>query len=435
MLEVLQIFSHFFLFLLLTYFPFNKFTVPKFAYIDLNSNYKVFIINIIFLLNVFLFLSFFKLNLNLPFIAIFLIDLFFFIFSFSNIIKEIFFKKNLFFKFAFIFICFCFFFRTAANLEIGWDGLAHWLPKANTFYNNKSFFETSHPQYPQLGGYIWAFFWKNSFMQKEYLGRLFLVYLYLMSIFIIASCLNFQSDFKRLIFIFCLIFFTYDYENKYSGYMDYLVFSLLTLCSKILSDVITASKKSQNHFDYILLIMSTILLPWVKNEGVFYSLFLGIVYLFITTQSIKNKITFISFVLINIFIQFFFLKIILPVNQTFQIPLTADIILKNIINIKELLYRVFYISFYLFRSFFQFPLVLINFISLFFCFKYYKTSNKKFFYVFFLLNLIFIYGIYISTPFPLIWHLQTSLSRLMLQSSGFYSFMVVYLVNRRVIKI
>jgi hypothetical protein len=328
-----------------------------------------------------------------------------------------------------------FFFRTAANLEIGWDGLAHWLPKANTFYNNKSFFETSHPQYPQLGGYIWAFFWKNSFIQKEYLGRLFFVYLYLISIFIIASCLNFQSDFKRLIFIFCLIFFTYDYENKYSGYMDYLVFSLLTLCSKILSDVITASKKSQNHFDYILLIMSTILLPWVKNEGVFYSLFLGIVYLFITTQSIKNKITFISFVLINIFIQFFFLKIILPVNQTFQIPLTADIILKNIINIKELLYRVFYISFYLFRSFFQFPLVLINFISLFFCFKYYKTSNKKFFYVFFLLNLIFIYGIYISTPFPLIWHLQTSLSRLMLQSSGFYSFMVVYLVNRRVIKI
>lgn len=435
MLEVLQIFNQFLLFLLLTYFPFNKFTFSRSSYVDLDSNYKAFVVNIIFLLNIFLFFSFFELNLNLVFIPLLLINSFFFLINFSNIIKETFSIKNVDLKFAFIFICFCFFLRTASNLEIGWDGLAHWLPKTNTFYNNKSFFETPHPEYPQLGSYMWAFFWKNSFMQKEYLGRLFFDYLYLISIFIIASCLNVHSNFKKLIFIFCLILFTFDFNNKYSGYVDYLIFVLLTLVCKILLGINSKSKISQNYFDYILLIMATVLLPWIKNEGIFYSLFIVIIYIFFISKSLKCKIIFLFAVLTNIIIQLFFLKVILSANQVLQIPFTPDVIFKNILDIKVLFYRIFYITFYIIRSAFQFPLILINFICLVFYFKHYKDSAIKIFYIFLFFNLIFIYGIYISTTLPFIWHLTTSLSRLMLQSCGFYSFIIVYLINIKIIKI
>jgi hypothetical protein len=434
MIEVLQIFNQFLLFLLLTYFPFNKFTFSRSSYFDLDSNYKAFVVNIIFLLNIFLFFSFFELNLNLVFILLLLINSFFFLINFSNIIKETFSIKNADLKFAFIFICFCFFLRTAANLEIGWDGLAHWLPKTNTFFNNKSFFETPHPQYPQLGSYMWAFFWKNSFMQKEYLGRLFFDYLYLISIFIIASCLNVHSNFKKIIFIFCLILFTFDYNNKYSGYVDYLIFILLTLVGKILLGINFKSKVSQNYFDYILLIVATVLLPWIKNEGIFYSLFIVIIYILIS-KSLKYKLIFLFAVLTNIIIQLFFLKVILSTIQVLQIPFTLDVIFKNILDIEELFYRIFYITFYLIRSAFQVPLILINFICLVFSFKYYKDSNKNIFYIFLFLNLIFIYGIYISTTLPFMWHLTTSLSRLMLQSCGFYSFLIVNLINKKIIKI
>jgi hypothetical protein len=119
-----------------------------------------------------------------------------------------------------------------------------------------------------------------------------------------------------------------------------------------------------------------------------------------------------------------------------QIPFTYDQIVKNIFNIHELFWRFFYISFYLVRSSFQYPLILINFITIIISFKYLgKIKKIKIFYIFFVLNLIFIYGIYILTSAPLVWHLQTSLSRLMLQTSGFYSFLIFDLINKKIIKI
>lgn len=437
MLEILQIFFQLFIFFLLTYFPINKFTLSRFSFDYIQNNYNAIFINIILILNTFLLLSFFKLNLKLVFLPIFIINFFFFTYNFFNIIKEIFCRKNIEIKLAFIIICCGFFFNTAANPGLGWDGLAHWLPKANNFYLDKGYFEMQHPNYPQLGSYLWAFFWKNSFIQKEYLGRLFLHYLYLVSIFIIVSNLKEKSNFKKLIFIFLLLLFTFDYDSKLPGYQDYLIFVLLVFCSKILLDINSRLKISKNSSLYILLMMTTILLPWVKNEGVFYSIFIAIVYFFINTESLMKKIIFLLIIFTNIIIQVVFVKIILSTNHMFiQIPLEYDVIVKNIFNIKELFYRFFYISFYIIRSSFQYPLILINFISIMISLKYLRNINNiKIFYVFFVLNLIFVYGIYIVTTFPLLWHMQTSLSRLMLQTSGFYAFLIIYLINKKNIKI
>jgi hypothetical protein len=436
MSEILQIFFQLLLFFLLTYFPINKFTFSRFSFGYIQNNYNAIFINIVFILNTFLILSFFGLNLKLVFLAIFIINFFFFTYNFSNIIKEIFCKKNIEIKLAFIIVCCGLFFKTAANPGLGWDGFAHWLPKANNFYLDKSYFEMPYPQYPQLGSYIWAFFWKNSFLQKEYLGRLFLHYLYLVSIFIIVSTFKEKSNFKKLIFIFLLLLFTFDYDSKLPGYQDYLIFVLLVFCSKILLEINSRLEISKNLFLYILLMITTILLPWVKNEGIFYSIFIAIVYFFINTESLIKKISFLLIISTNIIIQIVFVKIILTTNQMFQFPFVYDYIVKNIFNIKELFFRFFYISFYIIRSSFQYPLILINFISIVISFKYLRNiKNIKIFYVFFVLNLIFVYGIYIVTTAPLLWHMQTSLSRLMLQTCGFYSFLIIDLINKKIVKI
>ena len=436
MLEIFQIFFQLFIFFLFTYFPINKFTLSRYSFNYIQNNYNAIFINIIFILNTFLLLSFFKLNLKLVFLPLFIINFFFLTCNFSNIIKEIFCKKNIEIKMGFIIVCCGLFFKTAANPGLSWDGFAHWLPKANNFYLDKGYFEMPNPQYPQLGSYIWAFFWKNSLIQKEYMGRLFLHYLYLVSIFIIVSTFKEKSNFKKLIFILIILIFTFDYDSKLSGYQDYLIFVLLVFCSKTLLEINSKLEASQSSFLYILLIMTSILLPWVKNEGIFYSIFIAIVYIFINSETLIKKILFLLIISTNIAIQVAFVKIILVTSQMLQFPLAYDYLVKNIFNIKELFYRFFYISFYIIRSSFQYPLILINFISIVISFKYFRDiKNIKLFYVFFILNLFFVFGIYIVTSAPLLWHMQTSLSRLMLQTSGFYLFLIIHLINKKNIKI
>lgn len=429
MIEILQIFIHLFIFLLFTYFPFNKFTFSRFSFAYINSNYNVFFINIIFILNIFLLFSFFKINLNFIFIIIFLTYLVLFLFNFREIICETFSKKNISLKCAFIFICCCLFFKTAVNIELGWDALSYWLSKVNNFYDNKSSFDMPHPSSPQLGSYIWAFFWKNSFINKEYLGRLFFDYLYLISIFIVADSLKSKSDFKKLIFIFFLILLSFDYNNTLAGYQDYLLFVLLIFCSKVLLELNSRLSISQNLIYSLLLVMTANLLLWVKNEGIFYAFFIGIIYVFTSPKLLITRFIFTGIILISIIIRILFVKLILESSQIFQDPLTSDIIFKNVIDVRELIFRIYYISFYLIRSMFYYPLILINFICLIFFFKY--LYNKNIYYIFFFSNLFFIYAIYITTTSPFVWQMQTSMNRLLLQTSGFYLFLLVHLLNKK----
>ena len=65
----------------------------------INSNINAFLINIVILLNTFLLLSFFKINMNFIFIFILIMNLFLFAYNFSDIYREIINKKNIFLKF------------------------------------------------------------------------------------------------------------------------------------------------------------------------------------------------------------------------------------------------------------------------------------------------------------------------------------------------
>ena len=65
--------------------------------------------------------------------------------------------------------------------------------------------KTGIKEYPHLPGFIWGYFWKNSIIQKEYIGRLFLIFFYLTSIFYATNLFNnYIKDNLRI--IFCFIF-------------------------------------------------------------------------------------------------------------------------------------------------------------------------------------------------------------------------------------
>jgi hypothetical protein len=431
MIEIFQIFFQLLIFIFITYFPFNSLTFPKIS-IYYKSEFFYFFFNIIVLLNILLFASFFSVNLYYLFGIIFFLYFLIFIFYFKKIFLKIYEMKNLLIKLAFIVSNLFLFFEIASNLTIGWDGLSIWLNKANNFYNGKNYFDLNS-SYPHLGSYLWAFFWKNSFLQLEYLGRLFIVYVYLVTIFLLSSLLTGYKIFTKLLVIFFLIFFSY--VKDLHGYQDILIFSILSALSilLILPYLKNKLKKKNNYFFF--LILSVNLLPWIKNEGVIYAIFIILLFLISNNLSNLQKFLLLIFGLLNILFQILIVKIFFQ-NQLFQTPLNIEILLANFLNLKELIYRIFYITIYIFHSFFKYPIVLIGFSSVLISliFKQ-KVKLINFYIIFFLLNMSFIYFTYITTLSPIIWHLQTSIKRLMFQTSGFYVVLLLLLINKKEIKI
>ena len=353
--------------------------------------------------------------------------------DFYKIYYEILNKNNLSLKFFFIAFNYFLFFDLAYNLEIGWDGLAIWIFKVNNFYNGQNYFslfeqEIAYKQYPHLGSYTWAFFWKNSLIEKEYLGRLFYQYIYLVSIFVIAKSLKKFSNPKIIITIFCLILLSQDYDNTLQGYQDYLLFSLLIFSGKLIQTM-AFRKQSKNVLLNFFFLLSVLIIPWIKNEGAFYSVFL-VILLFLSKNNFFTKFIFLFLTILNIGIHAFIIKFIYKLESLYQFPLDTILLLFKNFDISNLIMKLSYIFIYLFHGFTKYPIAFLYLIGIFYIIKYKKiTYQNKFFLVFFFMQFLFIFSVYIFSNQDLIWHLQTSIKRLILQTSGFYLFISIWVIN------
>lgn len=435
MTEILAIFTQLLLFIFLSYFPVNKFTTPEIYRSLENSHYNCFAMNIIFLFFIFLLASFSIVKLSSILYVLLVLYIFLFYLNYKNIYYELISKVNFSLKIFFLIINLFFFFNTSYNLELGWDALNIWIFKVNNFYNGNNYFflfseDFTHKNYPHLGSYAWAFFWKNSLIQKEYLGRLFYDYIYLLSIFILIDSFKKISNFYKLIIVFIIITSAIYYQNEFNGYQEYLLFSLLIFCGKLFLIINSEKKLKYTNFLFFGLILLTIIIPWIKNEGIFYSLFIGLIFL-LTNQSSFKKKTFIVAIAINIIIQIFIIKYFFSVSNIFQFSLDIDNLLKNF-HYKELFLRLSSTTLYLLYASTKYLLVLFNIMIIIYIIKKkIFLKNFKYFFIFFLLNLLFIYSIYLYTPHDLIWHLQTSIRRLVFQTSGFYFLLFVELFNEK----
>ena len=219
-----------------------------------------------------------------------------------------------------------------------------------------------------------------------------------------------------------------DYDNTLQGYQDYLLFSLLIFAGKLIQ-TITSRNNSNNLLLNNFFLLSVLIIPWIKNEGVFYSIFLVISF-FLLKTSFWMKLIFSFLVILNIGSHAFIIKFIYKLESLYQFSFNTILLFFKNFDISNLVIKISYIFLYLFHGFFKYPITILYLFGILYVIKYKKiTYQNKFFLIFFFMQFFFIFGIYILSNQDLVWHLQTSIKRLILQTSGFYLFISIWVVN------
>lgn len=430
MIEYLNITLQLTVLIFFSFFPVNNFTANYFLLSFKNLKLiNYFIINNLLLIVFLLIMSFTKIEMIITFYSILTFYLILFVLSIKNLSKYLI-KDNLLIVIIFLLVNFALFFDVARDLHLAWDALELWKVKANNFYLGSNYFdvnEVKYPQYPHLGTYIWAFFWKSSLLDIEYFGRLHQTYIYVLSLFAISLSFKCNNILKNFFIIILLIVLTYNPSLR--GYQDIYIFSLISFFGYFIYQKIRFNKKIN---DFIILI--PIILPWIKNEGIFYTIFLMFIYCILQKDLFKRFV--FSFLVIFLILAQFYMNIYyFNLNNIFQV----DIDLSNITNDQGFLFivqKIYKIFFYSAHAFFKNPILIIDLLIIIACFyltKFHKDNLP--FFTFLAFNIAFIFAIYLLTPADIKWHLQTSIDRLLLQTSALYIYMLAILKDKKFFKI
>ena len=381
-------------------------------------------INLSILLNFFLILSFYDVNLKYIFIFLLVLPLINFIPS-----KESLSFTNLVILFFFIFILSI---TIGSNLKLEYDGAAIWIYKTINFFSENNFNNLSkipgYIEYPHLGSYLWAFFWNNSLIDSEYTGRIFFVFCYCLSILLIISSTKIILSKKILIISFFLLL-TLDYYLL-AGYQEYLVFSFLIFIFYFYFKYFV--RKQKIFLVPVILFINAIL--WVKNEASIFVLFFFLFIIFhhlIEKNKIKNEIYILGiFFILSLFVKYLiFYNAFNAVNTgwpgyqinnfgtVFQLDYFLERTSSIIINISVALIKC--------KVYLMFFLTLLFFLN---------KKNCKFFlpFIFFLLlNLILIFFIYYLTD-SVNWKIYQAMTvdRLLFQTSGIYLIPILYILKK-----
>ncbi|CAO6124488.1 hypothetical protein MCEGEM12_00217 [Candidatus Pelagibacterales bacterium] len=386
-------------------------------------------INIILVLTLFLLFSFSKLNLNFIFNFLAVFGFLNFFFYYQNVLV----KKNYFFL-IFLFFCFIISMKIATNLRLEWDAAVNWIYKTKNFYDGFDFSNLKNVpgvlSYPHLGTYGWALVWKNSLIDHEYAGRIFYVYIYLASIFLIINIFNFKFLSKTII-AFLVILLTFDH-GLFSGYQEPLMFSLIIMLFILTKKASTFHKINIFHFFCIL---NANLILWVKNEGFVFLLIFLICLLFEKKTDKKIKLlfsaSFISLILIKFFVFDFYFKENLIGWKGYEfLNFEKSISLENLKRLLLLFYQLIII-------FFKYPIYLI--FLLLFLFTLVKKINKyehMKYMLFFLANCILSILIFFLTD-DVKWnfHASVGMDRIMYSTSGIYLIFILDILKNYFLKI
>ena len=426
MIEILSILIHFFVITIFCYAPnFVCSLVKGKKNLDIINRLEVGLIINLFLLLILSFILRSGSNLIYYFLLII------FLMNFLFLLKDLFESyqvKNLKINFIFLLLVFLFFIFSidlSNNLKLGWDAQNYWLAKKLIFTNGGDFFDlknTPRDDYPYLGSFVWHIYSKFSFLGYEYFGRLFYLFLFLLSIFSIASIIKAKA-FEKIILIFILVFLIYKVE-LFNGYQEILNFSLLILLTKIFYEILTEKlpiKKFNNKFIYLFILINSII--WIKSE----STFLVIIFLFSITLikeinfKIKIMMTLVFiFLLLNKFYIFSFIDLSHEIQkgnyEYFKMSNFFDFI-----NFPRAILTSKYIFFYSLDNVI-FPITMVCLLIMI------KYDKKNIFILPFSLMFILGFGFFMAafllTSFPLEWVLWVSLNRIIFETNGLYVILV-----------
>jgi hypothetical protein len=400
-----------------------NFSIPK---IKINSTFIIslsesLILKSIIFMNILLVFS--LLNISLNYLIISLI-----VFSLILILKEKEkFKINLnlrnFLIFIYIFIISI---VLTYDLQLGWDAKFFWFLKTINFYQDNSLLNLEKlpaTDYPHLGAYIWSFFWRFPFDSYEYLGRIFYVFLYVLSIFYFCEIFKSNETYK-LILSSLIILITFDIE-LFNGNQEIIVFSLILVAAKLSYELVTRKiKNPTNHLIFLLLSFNAAL--WVKNEGLFLLGFILFIILFFRNLNLKQKkFILLGSILLIIarFIVFYFLNTGLESFQ-FEKTFSYNFFENLLLNLKT-------ISFYSIVYSLSLPLILLSLLTLLLNIYLFKIDKIQLFIIIYLiLNVLFVFAAFMLTMEDVEWQVRVGLKRVMFESSGFYLLTIVYLFNK-----
>ena len=355
----------------------------------------------------------------------------FFLINFIFLLKDLFidykFKKL---KINFIFLLFIILFfifsiELSNNLKLGWDAQNYWLAKKLVFTNGGDFFDlkdTLRDDYPYLGSFVWHIYGKFSLLKYEYFGRLFYVYLFLLSIFSIASIVK-TRVFEKLILIFILIFLIYKVE-LFNGYQEILNFSLLIFLTKIFHEILTQKlpiKDFNNKFIYLFVLINSII--WIKSESTFIVVIFLLSIFLLKEIDKKIKIMMILVFMLLLLSKYYIFNFIGLSHEIqkgnyeyFQISNFFDFI-----NFSRAILIIKYMFFYSLDNI----IFILTFVLLMIMTRY---DKKNIFVLPFLFMFILGFGFFISafllSSFPLKWVLWVSMDRIIFETSGLYIILV-----------
>lgn len=424
MSEIIKIILIFPLFLIFIFAPLSVFNKNN---KEINLSYLNY--NLIINCNILLILSFFPIPIKdyqIILIALyFLIFLYSFIFfkkNFNNL------KKNNYLGFLILFFSFIILSLVISNkLDLGWDAKYFYYIKSLFFFEGLGLEDLSKFEYnkwhPYFGSYIWAFFWSIPFIDLEYFGRLFYLFIFCFSIYFITIKNNKNFFFNNILYLlFLIIFFKYE---RFSGLQEILIFSFLVISSKILYEL-TIKK---NLLDIFILLLISNLVFWIKSEGIVYAII-------IVTILISNKKIFFKekiYIFLSI-IFLFLLKNLIFTYYNFEVN-AQPYNLEHMLSIKfdDFFYRVkniiIYLGYYSLKNT-LFALAIILLIILNF------TKKNKIvltnYNLFFALNILFIFSAYLFRDLEILYSLRTTMERIVFTSSGFYIYLIILFINNQI---
>jgi len=415
MIEILQIPLFFIIFILTLFVPINLFQNRPFlknlSIIEKSS------LNFALNLNFLLFISF--LNCSVKSIQPILLVIYL-IFFFGNYYGN----STLLKKFLILLIpLFIVFFILSINISIelflGWDAKFFYYIKSLFFFENKSIFDLNNFSqnfwHPHFGSYLWGFFWSISLTETEYFGRLFYLFLFCYSFFLVSQIGKNQKINISIFLILIIIFYEYKF---FSGLQEILIFSLLVLISKFFYEFIN----KQDYIYTILIILFSNLFIWIKSEGIIYFLLPLLIVLFLGKNSLKPKM-YIPISLLLLYIVKIIVYDISNLNINSQTTFYNLNYLKSLdveIVIRKIGHITVWLIYYIITNIF-YPLFLL-FIIIDKLYIKKNDKNYKYFkliYIYLFYIIIFIYSAYIFRDMEIVQSIRTTMDRLIMTASGF----------------
>ena len=315
----------------------------------------------------------------------------------------------------------------ANDLFLSHDSRLYWIEKAKIFYNGKFVNDdmTIKNEYPHFGTYLWGYFWKNSYIDYEYTGRIPYIIIYIFAISHTVNVLKARVPIKLTLFLIIILF---SYESKYfDGRQDILLFSFNLFIFRFLYEIFINKQEVKKNLILIILVLNLIL--WTKTDGLLYLIVYGLVLFFFLER--KNKLISLFSISLLFGIKIYFYKFWeISLNPSAQMY-DANI-LQRITEI-DIFYRSYSIVYWYLINLFKNPLLLISLaiISVIYLSDRRFLLRFNYIFIFYLFITLGIFASFLPTMYDFPFAMIGSFDRIILQHSGIFLLPIFYFITNK----